>query len=531
MGATKELRPVGIIGGLSWESSAEYYRIMNREVALRRGGLSSARILMSSVDFSFYADAMACGRWEDIRSALTAEALRLRRAGAEALVIATNTMHRFAAELEAATDLPVLHIADATARAILTDAETRGGRGDASRGAGKARVVGLMGTRYTMEGDFYVKRLADRFGMETLVPPEAERAEINRIIFQELCRGEFKEESREKLLAYAAALAERGAGDIILGCTELPLVMKEGDGPVPFRDTTTLHALAAVDFMLGESAEDAAAVDAAVPAAPEPAALWAEFLESLPEGARERAEKRGYTAWHFCADKENADELGALARAGVKRATASSLRAYQATGERLPEPGDYSVVTDWEGRPLCLIETTRLEIVPFDRVTAEFAAREGEGDGSLRFWREGHERYFRAEHAALDLPFDENIPVLCEEFEVRLPAAASPAAAEPAARGPAAYFVADIRIKDEGEYGRYLDRVDGVSARFEGEYLAVDAGPKRLEGERAHGRLVIIRFPDEAALRRWYDSPEYQAILPLRLGAAECDSVIVRGKA
>jgi uncharacterized protein YhfF len=157
-----------------------------------------------------------------------------------------------------------------------------------------------------------------------------------------------------------------------------------------------------------------------------PAALWTAYLASLSAAERSAAEKRGYTAWHFCADQRNADELGALTLAGVKRGTASSILAYEKEGQALPEIDDLSVITDWAGRALCLIKTTRLERKLFGEVGSEFAAREGEGDGSLEYWREGHRRYFGAEHAELGLPFDESIPVLCEEFEVVWPRAAVP---------------------------------------------------------------------------------------------------------
>lgn len=226
---------IGLLGGMSWESTAEYYRVLNEEVARRLGGLASARILMSSVDFSGYAADMAAGRWEEIGENLVREALCLKRAGAEALLIATNTMHRFAGELVAATGLPLLHIADATGAAVS---------------AAGARRVGLLGTIFTMEGEFYRGRLLDRFGVEALVPPAAERREVDRIIFAELCRGIALPASKERLRDIAAALASAGAEGIILGCTELPLLMKEGDLAVPYWDSTRLHALAGVDFLL-----------------------------------------------------------------------------------------------------------------------------------------------------------------------------------------------------------------------------------------------------------------------------------------
>lgn len=403
------MRTIGIIGGMSWESTAEYYRLINEEVGRRLGGLSSGRILLSSVDFAPFAARMARGEWDAIGGELAGEARRLKAAGAEALLVATNTMHRFAAGIESASGLPLIHIADAAAKAIAA--------------AGK-RKVGLLGTRYTMEGDFYRGRLLDRHGIETLVPEEADRAETNRVIFEELCRGRFEASSRAWLLGLVERLAAAGAEGVILGCTELPLVLKEGDAAVPLWDTTRLHALAAVEFMLGgpavageEALEDAEAAEEPT-AAPSPDAVWGAFLAGLPWALRDAAGSRGFRAWHFCADEKNADELGLLVLAGTKRATASSLRAVEAEREALPAPGDYSVITDWAGRALCVIETTRVEIRPFDRVDAEFAAREGEGDGSLAFWREAHRLAFGAEHAALGLPFHEATPVILEDFEV-----------------------------------------------------------------------------------------------------------------
>jgi aspartate racemase len=227
---------MGIIGGLSWESTAEYYRIVNEEVARRAGGLSSASLLLSSVDFSWYAAAMKAGRWEEIRDALLAEARILAEGGAEAILVASNTMHFCADEIAAATGLPFLHIADAAGRAL--------------REAG-AKRAGLLGTVFTMEKPFYREVLDLRHGIETLVPPPGERREVDRIIFEELCRGIQNEAARVRLREVALGLQRTGAEAIVLGCTELPLVMKEGDIGLRYFDTTRLHALAAVDFMLG----------------------------------------------------------------------------------------------------------------------------------------------------------------------------------------------------------------------------------------------------------------------------------------
>ncbi|MCX7024300.1 MAG: amino acid racemase [Spirochaetes bacterium] len=314
------------------------------------------------------------------------------------ILVATNTMHLFAQEIEAAAGLPLLHIADAAARVV--------------KEAG-AKRVGLLGTALTMENGFYADRLRERHGIETIVPDGTGRREVDRIIFDELCRGIFSDASRGRLPAVASGLADAGAEGVILGCTELPLAMKEGDAPFPLWDTTRLHAVAAAEFVTGSASTESS--NASV------AGLWAAFLGSLPTVERERVKLRGHTAQYFCSNEADANELGRLVLAGRKRATASSLRACKAEGEALPSVGDYSVVTDWQGTALCVIETTRLELKPFGKVDEAFAAREREGDGSLGYWRDCHERFFSAEHAVLAISFDLGSPVLCEDFRVVWP--------------------------------------------------------------------------------------------------------------
>lgn len=229
------MRRLGIIGGLSWESTAEYYRIVNQEVSLRVGGLSSAPLLLSSVDFASYSERMKAGAWASIGASLVKEALDLKRAGAEGLLVASNTMNRFVDDITEATGLPFIHIVDAIGRAIR------------ARGFGK---VGLLGTAYTMEGSFYRDRLHEAWGVQSLIPEPAERTLVNDIIFEELCAGLFKDRSRYALGDIARGLAEAGAEAVVLGCTELSLVMKDGDLGIPYLDTTRLHALAAVEFIL-----------------------------------------------------------------------------------------------------------------------------------------------------------------------------------------------------------------------------------------------------------------------------------------
>ena len=228
------MRTIGLIGGMSWESTALYYEIINREVARRLGGLRSAKISLMSLDFQDIADRQKAGDWDGMADILCRAARGLETAGAQCLLIGTNTMHRLAPQVQSATQVPLLHIADVTADTIIAQG---------------LRKVGLMGTRFTMEQPFYVERLAAR-GIECIVPAAQERDEIHRIIFEELCRGDFRESSRRALLECIAALNARGAEGVVLGCTELPLLVTQKDSPVPLFDTTALHALAAVDFAL-----------------------------------------------------------------------------------------------------------------------------------------------------------------------------------------------------------------------------------------------------------------------------------------
>lgn len=231
------MRTLGILGGMSWESTQHLYALINRGVAARLGGLHSAQLVLHSVDFAPIAALQSAGDWAQAARVLGDAAAGLKRAGAEALLIATNTMHRVAAEVERAAGLPVLHIVDATAEAL--------------RAAGVKRA-GLLATRFTMEQGFYRDRMRERFGIEVITPDEPGRAEVHRFIYEELCRGRFEPASRETLCAQVAALAERGAQAVILGCTELGLLLPAGsDAALPLFDSTDLQARAAVDWMLG----------------------------------------------------------------------------------------------------------------------------------------------------------------------------------------------------------------------------------------------------------------------------------------
>ncbi|MFX1672074.1 aspartate/glutamate racemase family protein [Paraburkholderia sp. A2WS-5] len=229
------MKTIGVIGGMSWESSAEYYRLLNRYAKARLGGHHNARSLMATVDFADIEALQRSGDWDALGVQMAQAAAQLERGGADLVLLATNTMHRVCASIEAAIAIPFLHIADPT--------------GDALRAAGVTRV-GLLGTRYTMEQDFYTGRLRNVHGIEALVPDERERLDVHRIIYDELCHGAVKAESRGVYQRVIEALAARGAQAVILGCTEITLLIKPEDSAIPVFDTTALHAQAAVDWAL-----------------------------------------------------------------------------------------------------------------------------------------------------------------------------------------------------------------------------------------------------------------------------------------
>jgi len=226
---------IGLIGGMSWESSAEYYRIINEAVRDRLGGLRSARCLMWSFDFGEIEALQHAGRWDDATKAMIEAARRLERGGADFVLICTNTMHRMADEVQAAIGLPLIHIADPTARRIQ---------------AAGFRKVGLLGTAFTMEQDFYKGRLVGRHGLEVLVPGDEDRAVVHRIIYEELVQGRVEPASRAAYREVIARLVDQGAEAVILGCTEIMLLVKPEDSAVPLFDTTAIHAEAAVDLAL-----------------------------------------------------------------------------------------------------------------------------------------------------------------------------------------------------------------------------------------------------------------------------------------
>jgi aspartate racemase len=225
------MRTIGLIGGMSWESSAEYYRILNQGLRDQLGPTASARCLLWSFDFSEIEDLQHRGDWDGLGALMVDAAGRLEAAGCELLLICTNTMHRLAPQVEAGIGIPLLHIADPTAQAVR---------------AGGLTTVGLLGTAFTMEQDFYRGRLAERHGLKVLVPGEEDRATVHRIIYEELVAGKIEAASRAAYRDIIARMVEDGAQGIILGCTEIMLLIGPQDSPVPIFDTTALHAKAAI---------------------------------------------------------------------------------------------------------------------------------------------------------------------------------------------------------------------------------------------------------------------------------------------
>ena len=227
---------LGIIGGMSWESTQSYYRLINEGVKAELGGLHSADLLIHSVDFAPIGALQAQGAWDELGNIMASSGTRLQVAGAKGLLIATNTMHKVADDVQEATKLPIIHIADATANAIKEQNLTK---------------IALLGTQFTMTQDFYKQRLMDA-GLQVLIPEEDARAEVHRIIYEELCQGQIKDSSRHYYVDVIKALAEQGAEGVILGCTEIGLLITQADSPIPVFDTTAIHAKAAVAFLLNK---------------------------------------------------------------------------------------------------------------------------------------------------------------------------------------------------------------------------------------------------------------------------------------
>jgi len=227
------VKTIGLIGGMSWESTAEYYRIINEAVKKRLGGLHSAKIVIYSLDFEEIEHLQTEGRWDEATDSMVDAAKRVEKAGADFVLICTNTMHKMAQEVEASINIPLLHIADVTAEKIVSSG---------------LKKVGLLGSTYTMEEDFYKGRLVDKFGLGVAVPDEVDRQTVHNIIIEELCVGKITSPSREQVKTIIQKLIAQDAQGIILGCTELPSLIKQKDCSVPLFDTTAIHAQAAVDY-------------------------------------------------------------------------------------------------------------------------------------------------------------------------------------------------------------------------------------------------------------------------------------------
>lgn len=229
------MKTIGLLGGMSWESSAQYYAIINREMMTRLGRPHSARVLMMSLDFGEIEKLQHAGEWDALGAILAAEAQRLEAGGADCVLLCTNTMHLRADDIRAAVSIPLIHIADSTGRAIQR--------------AGLGRV-GLLGTAFTMEKPFYRERLQNEFGLEVLIPDDDERKMVHRVIYEELVAGKVRGESRGAYLSVIERLRQRGAEGIILGCTEIMLLVDQDHVDLPLFDTTRLHAIDGVEFAL-----------------------------------------------------------------------------------------------------------------------------------------------------------------------------------------------------------------------------------------------------------------------------------------
>lgn len=230
-------KTLGIIGGMSWESTQSYYRLINQGIKERLGGLHSADILLHSLDLAPIAILQAQGKWDELGAIMVSSGKRLQAGGADAVLIATNTMHKVAEQVQAATNLPLIHIADATADAIKQQGLTK---------------IALLGTQFTMTEDFYKQRLISA-GLQVLIPDTEARQEIHRVIYEELCQGQLLDSSRQYYRQVIQDLVAQGADGVILGCTEIGLLISQADSLIPVFDTTAIHAAAAVDFLLSDA--------------------------------------------------------------------------------------------------------------------------------------------------------------------------------------------------------------------------------------------------------------------------------------
>lgn len=229
------MRTIGLLGGMTSESSAEYYKLINNFVREELGGNHSAKSVMVSVDFGEMEPLMEAGEWEKLKSELTETAMSIEKGGADFLVVCTNTIHKFADHIQSFLSIPLLNIIDATAEKIKESG---------------FKTIGLLGTRFTMQEDFYKSRLLEKHGISSVIPDEVDRITIHNVIMEELSIGVVKESSRKKYLEIIGKLSEKGADGVILGCTEIPLLVKSTDCDIPLFDTTTIHARAAVKYSL-----------------------------------------------------------------------------------------------------------------------------------------------------------------------------------------------------------------------------------------------------------------------------------------
>ena len=229
------MKNIGLLGGMSWESSAEYYRLINQETKRRLGGQHNAPSILVTVDFAEVERLQHAGQWEQLGGMLADRARQLERCGADFVVLCTNTMHKLAGCITSAVQIPLLHIADAVGQAIQVSGQRR---------------AGLLGTRFTMEQTFYADRLWQHYAIEAIVPPDPDRQVIHDLIYSELCHGVIREESRAQFKNIIRGLAEKGAESVILGCTEIGLLISQVDSILPVHDSTRIHALAAVEFAL-----------------------------------------------------------------------------------------------------------------------------------------------------------------------------------------------------------------------------------------------------------------------------------------
>jgi aspartate racemase len=229
------MKTIGLIGGMSWESSAEYYRIINQTVKERLGGLHSAQCILFSFDFQEIEQLQHQGEWTKLTDLMIRAAQRLQGAGAELLIICTNTMHKMAQEVQSSVGISLVHIADAAAKAVM------------EKGLDK---VALLGTRFTMEEDFYKKTLREKYKLNVIIPSESDREVIDHVIYTELCRGIMRQSSRKQFKTIIEKLSSNGAQGVILGCTEIPLLINQQDAAIPLFDTTKIHAQAAVEMAL-----------------------------------------------------------------------------------------------------------------------------------------------------------------------------------------------------------------------------------------------------------------------------------------